>query len=96
MNLSTVRGLSRNDILHVPEHIRIDRLTTDSAVRNQHIRGRSRAWRQYAVYEGNSLLFVETVDEVAAELGIDKSMVINYNIKKTRFEGRMDIVRVEE
>ena len=96
MNFSTILGLSRTDILHVPEHIRIDRLTTTSAVRKLRIHGRKKSYVQYAVWEDSVLLFMGTADEVGAELGIEKSMVVNYSCRGQKVEGRMGIFRVEE
>jgi len=75
MNFATVRGIPVNDMDHVPDYIRIDRLTTESAVLGLFCRNRKSKLKQYKIMDGENCIFIGTASEVAVEYGVGKPQV---------------------
>ena len=78
MKFSTITGIPRDDYQHVPEHIRIDRLTTDTAVKNSHIQKRRQGPNQYYLYLDRTCIMAGTSKDLAEELEVLPSVVTDY------------------
>ena len=93
MIFTTKRGLPRVDLEHVPDFIRIDRLTTESAVRGSRIF--NRPWKDslYQLWRGDTCIMIGTTDDIAGELGISLDAVHRCINQETLFDKQFRIKR---
>jgi len=95
LNFSKITGIPINDYEHIPEHIRIDRMTTDAAVRNSFLRSINLEPDQFKLCKGEACIMIGSSSEIATELGTLQSIITDYARIGRVFNKEFTITKVE-
>lgn len=90
----TILHLPVVDPEHVPVHIRIDKFTTDAAARGIQIRGKRTPRAYYQLWKEDVCIMIGSADEIANELGTQRSMISQYAQRKAVYDKEFRIVKV--